>query len=404
MRCKILWIAVVISSTILAKAYGGDSAALETFVTKDEQVYVGKVVIRGEETIVVRTAKCDVTLDKKDILNLSKTELEARRLLWQAREAKEEADKAYLLNDLGRASYLYDISLSSLASVNENAKEQSAAAKELIEEITTRVEDLNAALDERGLRAYQAQLFKKSILDHHLSKGHILIGKAIWITPSQLCDKCQMNGRVYCDSCEGRGQRSIDCLDCQGGLITCPDCKGSGQARCLQCKGTGGHWTENCPDCSGKGRITRECRRCDGSGERRILCYNCEHRGYVIKKTVITDDKGNKTTVYKHFICLSCRGEGFLERSCSHCDGTGTTSTKCLRCRGVGQMSGYCTKCNGSGKVLCSKLIECAKCRATGKINELCDACSGKGYITCPKCDGRKYTGEPCPDPPILSE
>ena len=398
MKSQMRWCVIIIGALFVCLGNSSYSAT-EAYVTKDGKIYVGKAVIRGEETIVIRTEQDTVTLNKKDLLELSETELEARVLLWQAEQAKAEADKAYLADDPGKASYYYDVSLSSLASIEKRTEEQFSSARELIDEITLNKQRLKSTLDARGLTAYKGQLFTKPILDYHLAKGHFLIGKGVWINPSQQCDKCEMNGKILCPKCAGKGQLIVDCPDCQGGVVTCPNCKGSGQVICQQCKGTGGHWTSICNSCLGTGETTKRCKYCNGRGKVTDNCNLCRSRGYIIRRILITNDSGEKIWVNRHFTCPACYGLGYDKIICSECSGSGTTTITCRQCNGIGKISGYCFACRGGGYVPCCKYIACSKCRAKGILQEQCNLCGGKAYIICPDCDGKKYTGEPCSDP-----
>jgi len=67
-----------------------------------------------------------------------------------------------------------------------------------------------------------------------------------------------------CDECGGNGE--ISCDVCDGGIVECGDCNGSGEDEegetCEQCGGDG---ESNCAECDGTGYFT--CVTCDGSGE-----------------------------------------------------------------------------------------------------------------------------------------
>jgi hypothetical protein len=371
----------------------------ETFVTKDGKVYVGKVVIESQNTVVVRTEEGTVSLDKNDLLDLPRAELEARGLLWRGRQAKAKADSACLLDDLGTASYYYDVSLAILASVDGSAKEQFDVAKQLIDEIKARVKELSATLDQQGLGVHQGLLFKRFVLEHHLREGHVLVGKAVWVAPSQLCDRCKTRGSIPCATCATRGQVTVRCPECRNGWKTCPYCRGTGRVTCSRCRGTGGHWRAACSSCGGAGKTIDTCRNCAGTGTVSVRCRTCRGKGVVVRKSKAYDNRGNVIWVETEVTCSVCGGNGSLSAACPVCGGKGSRTSTCWRCSGSGTVSGHCTDCGGSGYIPCSRSTRCEKCQGGGKIQEPCQACNGRGYTSCPTCGGKGYTGDPCPDP-----
>lgn len=125
-----------------------------------------------------------------------------------------------------------------------------------------------------------------------------------------------------CKSCEGDGERIIDCEDCRGcGQTTCYNCSGNGHiGRCIHCDRTG----------------LEKCFFCDGRGSE----YDKLRERY--------DD------------CFFCSGRG--AKHCKMCDGLGYNL--CTVCQGKG--SSYCYECDGDGK----KKIECEECSSTGVAEE----------------------------------
>lgn len=337
-------------------------AGAETFVTKDGTTYVGDVVIRGQTTIVVRTDDGNVTLKKEDLLQLPAAALEARGHLWKGKQARKKADKAYLLEDLGMASHYYKASLAELASIPASTEKEFALARDLIQEVKARLKELEATLDERGLAAYQGQLFKKDALEHHLGEGHILVGKGIWISPSQVCERCEGKGWMPCEACSSTGYVTVPCPRCKEGRLVCPICRGTGSALCPSCKGLG-KYVVNCPKCNGMGTI--ECRGCGGTG-----------------------------TVWKYYPYYPYRRH---RGTCPRCGGRGRVT--CTWCGGKRTVEAACPTCQGAGHVPCPKTVQCRHCKGTGKIKKVCEACAGRRYVLCPVCHGKRYTGEPCPDP-----
>jgi hypothetical protein len=339
-------------------------AAAETFVTKDGTVYVGDVVIRGKNTIVLRTDEGKVTLNREDLLDLPPVALEARCHLWKGKQGKAKADKALAVNDLGMAMYFYEASILELTAIDAALEEEFALAQGLIEEVKAQIKDVVATLEERGLAAYQGQLFKKEVLDYHLHEGHILVGTNVWIAPSQRCSRCEAKGWIRCEACASQGWRDVTCPNCEGGRATCPRCGGTGAAPCTECKGTG-KYTVNCPKCNGTGSIT--CSACNGKGT--IWRYYYPYYPYRYRVT------------------------------CPKCSGRGTVT--CTWCGGKKTVTAPCPQCQGKGRVACPKTVQCPDCKGTGKLRIRCDTCGGRGYVTCPDCHGKGYTGTPCPDSPM---
>ena len=338
-------------------------AAAETFVTKDGTTYVGEVIIQSEKAIMLRTDDGQVTLNRKDLLELPPTELEARGHLWKGKQAREKGDKAYVLEDLGMASYYYKTSLAELTSINASIEKEFALARELIEEIEARLEKLETTLDGRGLAAYRGQVFKKDLLEHHLGEGHILVGKGIWISPSQICDRCEGKGWIPCEACSSTGHVVVSCSECNNGRIVCPVCKGSGSTACPSCKGRG-KYVVNCPKCNGTGSI--QCRGCGGKG----TIWKYYHRYYPYRR---------------------------YRATCPRCGGRGKVA--CTWCGGKKTVGATCPTCQGTGRITCPKTVRCPHCKGTGKTRRICEACVGRGYLSCPACDGKRYSGNPCPDP-----
>ncbi len=100
------------------------------------------------------------------------------------------------------------------------------------------------------------------------------------------------------------------CKYCDGGLIVCSDCGGSGKDECTDCDGTGSTY---CYKCEEEGEVT--CNNCHGDG-----CSLC-------------DDKGKIT-------CTQC--DGSKQISCDSCSGEGKTD--CKNCHGEGDFD--CSECS----------------------------------------------------------
>ncbi len=374
-------------------------AAGETFITKDGKIYVGTAIMKGENAITVHTKGGTVTLDKQDLLDLSPEEANARALLWEGRQAKAKADKAYLADDLGQASYCYGISLATLTAIGERTKEQFAAASPLIEQVKARAEELRATLDERGLTEYKGQLFKTAILEHHLSQGHILLRKGIWVARSQICHGCGGKGLTPCAACSATGRSSVRCPYCRNGQVPNPRGKGTGKATCSYCGGRGQIYVK-CPTCRGRGSVV--CSNCRGKGRVRERCTHCDGKGHITIRIKLRDNWGNVFWGKGKTTCTACGGKGRVEVECAVCAGDGWVN--CYSCGGSGKRSARCSNCGGRGYIAVPTKVPCPTCHGTRFLAKVCEACAGRGYTTCPDCGGKGYIGEPCPDPPAEPE
>lgn len=156
-------------------------------------------------------------------------------------------------------------------------------------------------------------------------------------TLSNLPDKgCYMLHSTYgrCETCGA----------CDGDVITCNECGGTGISECSTCDGDG---KEKCGSCNGHGLI--ECDYCDGDGW--LICDECDGEGKTEGKT-------------KMINCKSCKGDGKVK--CAYCKGK--SEIKCEDCQGKGEFK--CTDCDGKGKVKCDDCDLCRDC-ASGH-DELC--------------------------------
>jgi len=368
-------------------------ANAETFVTKDGKIYVGTTVMDGKNAITVRTKEGTVTLSKRDLLELTPEEAAARVLLSQGEQAKAKADTAYQADDLGRASYYYRASLAALGAIGEGTKEQFAAASRLMEQAKARAEKLQATLDQRGLTEYRGQLFKPTILQDHLSEEHVLVGKGIWVMRSQICDVCASKGRTPCATCSGAGAIPVRCPYCQSGRIPNPRSNGTAKAICTTCGGRG-RVAATCATCRGRGKVL--CGTCRAKGLLKERCVHCKGRGYISVPTIEYDNRGHLVEVRKRIECAACNRKGYLRVQCPTCGGTKWAT--CGSCGGTGKRGVKCRDCAGLGYVAVPSTVPCPRCHQGG-VQKACPTCGARGYTTCTKCDGKGYTGDPCPDP-----
>lgn len=80
----------------------------------------------------------------------------------------------------------------------------------------------------------------------------------------EICPFCKDFRYHNCGNCSGRGYNY--CFNCNGfGVINCNRCNGYGSLRCSDCQGG---YVE-CPNCYGKGNVTKTCPKCDGTGKRK---------------------------------------------------------------------------------------------------------------------------------------
>jgi hypothetical protein len=132
------------------------------------------------------------------------------------------------------------------------------------------------------------------------------------------CSKCSGNGK--CTSCSGRGENNCECgngncsycagrgdvvcnrsfcngagtiKEVGGNIKTCPQCKGAGRTRCVNCSGSGKH-----SKCNGTGKL--KCNSCNGSGnctnckgKGKVTCYTCQGQGNLIYYLMVTANYTN---------------------------------------------------------------------------------------------------------------
>ncbi len=391
LRVQVGWLLVFVCLFLLSSR--GWCAQAQTFVTEDGQVIVGEVVMEGENAIAVRTARGTVSLSKSELLDVSPEEAIAYGLIWDGRKARAKGEEAQTADDLGAAVYYYRLAVDRLDAVSSDATEQFASAQSLAEEIEARAEEIENSLAERGLAAYKMQVFEKSALDFHLGNGHVLVGKATWVEPSQVCGRCQGKRWIVCAACSGTGRVQVDCPYCTGGLRPNPVGNGTGTAVCPDCAGSG-HVRAVCPSCRGSGQVG--CAKCRGKGTTREKCKACDGKGYIKRKIKVRDGHGNTLDGYEKVECTECGGTGRVDAPCEACGGTGHVT--CRRCRGEGKITVRCPRCRGCGTISVPKTIQCTHCHF-GWIQKACEVCRGKGYVPCPDCGGRGFTGDPIPDP-----
>ncbi len=113
------------------------------------------------------------------------------------------------------------------------------------------------------------------------------------------CGTCNSCGVIRCSQCKGNGEYYEKCYKCYGkGIIEhkCPSCNGRGRVKesqitygggqrigtgagyssrevqCVRCSASG-YINEKCSKCIGQGQILVTCKQCKGSGE--ITCTSC---------------------------------------------------------------------------------------------------------------------------------
>lgn len=110
------------------------------------------------------------------------------------------------------------------------------------------------------------------------------------------CGECE-GGRVDCPECEGEGD--FDCETCRTrGKVVCLDCDGDGCAACadtgtVRCEECDGKGTHDCIECKACGTVA--CDECGGAGH---LDFDCIDRGRIIVNLdgdVIHDDDHDAT-------------------------------------------------------------------------------------------------------------
>jgi DnaJ-class molecular chaperone len=275
---------------------------------------------------------------------------------------------------------------------------------------------------------------------------------------ARTCRACEGSG---CEDCEGTGQEGVavterfkgvdieamktatmkDSARRTHGLVSCPECDGTGKRRGHECERCGGHGevpkdeialeggprprSVDCPDCEGegshgKGRTRRKCGLCGGSGRVDALvgatrrkkcpvcfgdgrgedgkpCPGCEGTGDAWKGVKIERGAEHVTVKVRadkdaeHVKIIPSLEDGFEERRCEVCTG-----------RGI--VSGHkCGSCAGSGKVMMPKddpgpgrEPKCPTCKGSGKAplgttcgpKGSCKVCGGSGTVTRRYLDG----------------
>ena len=121
----------------------------------------------------------------------------------------------------------------------------------------------------------------------------------------------------------------------------CKQCKGTGKAQ--QQIGEEYHEVE-CPVC------THVCTTCDGGGEKCIDCPDCKGRGEVASQCTICNSIGEETGFYA---CDNCDCYGVVYTDCKACGGYGEKWIHCRDCNGTGGFycetcdnDGGCPDCN----------------------------------------------------------
>lgn len=97
---------------------------------------------------------------------------------------------------------------------------------------------------------------------------------------TEQCSNCSGKGKTTCGGCGGQGSRN--CSSCgMDGRNSCFSCKGSGRtsngSQTSTCGRCGGSGRTNCSSCGGRKKIT--CSRCSGSGS--IACTPCHATGQI---------------------------------------------------------------------------------------------------------------------------
>lgn len=113
-----------------------------------------------------------------------------------------------------------------------------------------------------------------------------------------------INDYGHCFSCEGAGERLLECRGCRGTGVYSGDCR--------KCNGTGVFVLEarECWCCRGSGAVNgTPCRKCMGDG--------------LFKPQ-------------KQFECLGCGGTGLYTAGCRRCGGDGSIKVTCRKCEGTG--------------------------------------------------------------------
>ena len=90
---------------------------------------------------------------------------------------------------------------------------------------------------------------------------------------------------------------------------------------------------------------------------------------------MVVPQKKQRTETYTE-ICPVCNGKGKV--TCSHCGGNRRFENVCSLCKGSGgNMTITCPNCGGSGSA--DGFWQCMKCNGKGRINIVCNLCNGTG-------------------------
>ena len=216
-----------------------------------------------------------------------------------------------------------------------------------------------------------------------MTSGHDNVLQSWWrdlgikrfLMPSDLVENAKINA-AESFSITKRTERFLERRDRENN-VTMKNSEASGMMRDLQYLPAGfknetvkimaAASRENCPRCSGRGRIdcpvTETCPDCRGRRIVEIGCDTCEGSGNVYDIADILGQNPER--------CRSCAGNGRFEQPCRRCYRSAATNQQTAQV--VVNVGGSPRRSRQGGP--------------TGQVR--CSKCEGTGYVRCPACDAQ---------------
>ena len=348
------------------------AADLGVVVLKSGAVLNGKIIGSSEDKILFESDKRDYMLGVDDVAPITFSELMARDKIDKALTHLNAAKKERR-DDRGRAMFHAEQAMKNLKDISLSAKTEYDAAKHIIAEVASFIDNINSSLTKAGETIYCDTVFPVNTLNYHLKRGDVLLRKKYWLRPEQLCNECHASGKLTCPTCLGKGRLIKDCPACIGGRITCTICHGLGRKKCSYC--------------GGKGYIYVEQKQTSVSASFGSYYGDCGYGRY-------HPAYGGGRTLYSKGGYMFFQPANYYGGACYG----GTSLTVGNQEKTVKKV---CPVCHGTGTVSCPKTEKCTQCDGIGYFIEVCPTCKGDKNITCGKCEGKGFLGEPQRDPDI---
>ena len=178
----------------------------DVLVTKDGEIIHGKIIIRTDDTIVMRTDEGRKTLKLNELKDVPEDELWLLGQLVGARKLINTGETSLQLERFPDADKAFREAIATLAEITETkAGDKLDQRNSLISLAKSDLAKLNSVLDSKGLTLHKGFVFNAKALNKHLQEGHIIFAKKFWIHPSQPCGECSGKGATTCSFCKGTG-------------------------------------------------------------------------------------------------------------------------------------------------------------------------------------------------------